>query len=185
MSAKAGGYHVRNYAVAREGGEAAMSEGRFRDIFAQVQEALANLGGAKETETGEMLSIKVRPERLIESIGLLAEKFGIRHLTTITGVDAGAHIELNYHFWYGNRVITIKTAVPKTNVEIQSLVPTVPGAILYEMEVHDLFGVRFPGNPWMNKPLLLPENYPADLPPPLLKETSPETIRKSLGLEKQ
>jgi NADH:ubiquinone oxidoreductase subunit C len=51
------------------------------------------------------------------------------------------------------------------------------------MEIHDLFGVTFTGNPWINLKLLLPDNWPADLPPPLLKTTKPAEIRKRLHLE--
>jgi NADH:ubiquinone oxidoreductase subunit C len=52
------------------------------------------------------------------------------------------------------------------------------------MEVHDMFGVKFEGHPWMDRKLLLPDNYPSDLPPPLLKSTSSERIRKAVGIEK-
>ncbi len=36
----------------------------------------------------------------------------------------------------------------------------------------------------MDRKLLLPENYPLDMPPPLLKTTSSDKIRKAEGLEK-
>jgi NADH:ubiquinone oxidoreductase subunit C len=62
-------------------------------------------------------------------------------------------------------------------------VDIIPGAILYEMEIHDMFGLTFTGNPWMDKKLLLPDNWPSDLPPPLLKNTDAAEIRKRLGLE--
>jgi NADH:ubiquinone oxidoreductase subunit C len=51
------------------------------------------------------------------------------------------------------------------------------------MEIHDLFGVTFTGNPWINQKLLLPDNWPTDLPPPLLKTSKPVEIRKRLQLE--
>jgi NADH:ubiquinone oxidoreductase subunit C len=51
------------------------------------------------------------------------------------------------------------------------------------MEIHDMFGVTFTGNPWMDKKLLLPDSWPSDLPPPLLKAVKPADIRKRLGLE--
>jgi NADH:ubiquinone oxidoreductase subunit C len=74
--------------------------------------------------------------------------------------------------------------VPKTNPKVETCTAIIPGAILYEMEIHDMFGVVFQGNPWMDRKLLLPDNYPADIPPPLLKTTSPEKIRKAVGIEK-
>jgi len=51
------------------------------------------------------------------------------------------------------------------------------------MEIHDMFGVTFTGNPWMDRKLLLPDTWPADLPPPLLKTVKSADIRKRLGLE--
>jgi NADH:ubiquinone oxidoreductase subunit C len=62
-------------------------------------------------------------------------------------------------------------------------VEIVPGAILYEMEIHDMLGVRFEGNPWMDRKLLLPETWPEDLPPPLLKTSKADEIRRRLHLE--
>ena len=161
-----------------------MSQPSSEDIVARIEKAFARVSGQKETSSDGSLIMHVNPNRLVESITILAGEFGIKHLSTITGVDAGQSLELNYHFWYGNRIITVKTAVPKTDPKIQTCVSIIPGAILYEMENHDMFGVIFENNPWMNRKLLLPENYPSDMPPPLLKETSPEKIRKSLGLEK-
>jgi NADH:ubiquinone oxidoreductase subunit C len=114
----------------------------------------------------------------------MADDLGVKHLTTITGQDLGDGIGLDYEFAEPNRIIAIRTIVPKTSLKIESCTPTIPGAILYEMEIHDMFGVTFQGNPWMDRKLLLPDNYPADMPPPLLKTTSVEKIRKSAGLEK-
>jgi membrane-bound hydrogenase subunit beta len=90
---------------------------------------------------------------------------------------------LDYQFSESNRIIAIRAIVPKTSLRVESCTAIIPGAILYEMEIHDMFGVVFQGNPWMDRKLLLPDNYPADMPPPLLKTTSPEKIRKAVGIE--
>lgn len=161
-----------------------MSDARFEDIFRQIEKAFSAVAGSKEAESTDSLIMRVQADKLIEALTVLRDKFGIRHLSTITGVDVGQQVELNYHFWYGNRIITIKTDVPKNDSKISTSISVIPGAILYEMEVRDMFGVNFLGHPWMDRRLLLPESYPNDMPPPLLKETSPEKIRRSLGLEK-
>jgi NADH:ubiquinone oxidoreductase subunit C len=114
----------------------------------------------------------------------LTEKLGVRHLSTITGQDLGDGIGLDYQFAEPHHIIAIRTVVPKTSLKIATCTPAIPGAILYEMEIHDMFGVTFQGNPWMDRKLLLPENYPLDMPPPLLKTTSSDKIRKAEGLEK-
>jgi len=106
-----------------------------------------------------------------------------RRLSTITGLDLGEKFGIVYHFWQGEDTLQVRTTVPKSTPAALSIVEIVPGAILYEMEIHDLFGVTFVGNPWMDRKLLLPDDWPADLPPPLLKTSKPAEIRKRLKLE--
>ena len=106
-----------------------------------------------------------------------------RRLSTITGLDLGQKIGIVYHFWQNEDTLHVRTTVPKTSPTAVSIVEIIPGAILYEMEIHDMFGVTFVGNPWMDKKLLLPESWPDDLPPRLLKTSKPAEIRKRLKLE--
>ena len=159
-------------------------ETRPEDIFLRIEKALSHTNAQKEAESEKLLSMQVSPGQLIESLRILSEKLGIKQLSTITGLDAGDKIELNYHFWHVNRIIALKTAVPKNDPRIETCTSVIPGAVLYEMEVHDMFGVTFSGHPWMDRKLLLPDNYPSDMPPPLLKGTSSEKIRKAVGVEK-
>lgn len=102
----------------------------------------------------------------------------------MTGLDSGDNVDVLYHFWKGDVIASIRISVPKSNKHAPSIVEIVPGAVLYEMEVHDMFGVVFDGNPWMDRKLLLPDNYPQDLPPPLLKDTKAAEIRKAVGVER-
>lgn len=159
-------------------------EARTADTFVQVEKALLALNAIRETGSEKLLVMRVTPDKAIDALAILAKELGVRHLSTITGLDAGDTIEIDYQFWHGNKIVAVKTAVPKTAAEIDTSIKVIRGAILYEMEVHDMFGVNFRGNPWMDRKLLLPDNYPADLPPPLLKSTSSERIRKAVGVEK-
>ncbi|HUK49971.1 MAG TPA: NADH-quinone oxidoreductase subunit C [Terriglobales bacterium] len=104
-------------------------------------------------------------------------------MSTITGLDLGQTLGIIYNFEFENLKIQVKTTLPKNQPTTQSIVDIVPGAILYEMEIHDMFGIMFTGNPWINLKLLLPDNWPSDLPPPLLKISKPAEIRKRLQLE--
>jgi NADH-quinone oxidoreductase subunit C len=106
-----------------------------------------------------------------------------RHLSTITGLDLGQRIGIVYHFWQNEDTLHVRTTLQKTSPTAFSVVEIIPGAILYEMEIHDLFGVTFVGNPWIDKKLLLPDTWPNDLPPPLLKTSKSAEIRKRLKLE--
>jgi NADH:ubiquinone oxidoreductase subunit C len=127
--------------------------------------------------------IEVEPDRLKDFVSRLVNQLNVRHLTTITGLDTGQNIGIIYHFWIERDTIHIRTLVSKTKPTAVSIVDIVPGAILFEMEIHDMFGVTFTGNPWMDRKLLLPDSWPADLPPPLLKTVKSTEIRKRLGLE--
>jgi membrane-bound hydrogenase subunit beta len=127
---------------------------------------------------------QVSPENISKALEVITSKCGVRRLSTITGQDAGEGIQLDYQFSESNQIISVRTVVAKSSLKIESCTPIIPGAILYEMEIHDMLGVVFKGNPWMDRKLLLPDSYPPDMPPPLLKSTSPEKIRKAVGIEK-
>lgn len=127
--------------------------------------------------------IEVNQDHINEFISHVVNDLKILHLATITGLDLGENIGIIYHFSRDKNTIYVRSTVPKTQSTAVSIVDIIPGAILYEMEIHDLFGVTFAGNPWINQKLLLPDNWPDDLPPPLLKTTKPAEIRKRLHLE--
>jgi len=127
--------------------------------------------------------IEISQERLKPFIARVVVDSHVRHLMTITGLDLGQNLGIIYHFSKERDTIHVRTTVPKAKPEAVSIVDLVPGAILYEMELHDMFGIEFIGNPWKERKLLLPEDWPADLPPPLLKTTKADQIRKRLGLE--
>lgn len=154
------------------------------EVLLQQIEKLAADAKTKTTQLhkGETM-IEIDQGQVKNFIKRLVNEISIRHLTTVTGLDLGQNIGIIYHFWRDRDTIHLKTFVPKTKPTADSIVDIVPGAILYEMEIHDMLGVTFVGNPWMDRKLLLPDNWPADLPPPLLKNVKPADIRKRLGLE--
>jgi len=154
------------------------------EIFLQRIESCAADAKTKVTQLRdhELLS-EVEQEYVKQFVSKLWNDGITRRLSTITGLDLGQKIGIVYHFWQNKDTLHVRTTVPKTNATALSIVDIIPGAILYEMEIHDLFGVTFVGNPWMGKKLLLPETWPDDLPPPLLKTSKPAEIRKRLKLE--
>jgi len=121
--------------------------------------------------------VKIRREVIKDAVSFLSRELNVKHLSTITGVDLGEEIELIYHFAYeGSIEISLRLSVPKDNPKIASIVDLVPGATLYEREVHDLLGVVFEGHPDLSR-LILPEEWPEGLYP-LRKENMPEEMRK-------
>jgi NADH-quinone oxidoreductase subunit C len=127
--------------------------------------------------------VEVSQDKLKAFISYLVNDLHVRHLMTITGLDLGPNLGITYHFSMDQDTIHVRSLVPRAKPVALSIIDIVPGAILYEMELHDMFGIEFAGNPWKDQKLLLPEDWPDDLPPPLLKTSKAEQIRKRLGLE--
>ena len=123
--------------------------------------------------------ITITSDALIEVMSYVSQK-GYRHVSTITGLDLGQSLSVIYHLIEGNVVLSLKTVVPKSDPKLSTIVNIIPGAELYEREIHDMFGVVFQGHPDLS-PLILPEKWPAGLYP-LRKEWKVEAIK--LELEK-
>ena len=122
--------------------------------------------------------IPIAKEHLKKTMKKLIGLEGFTHLSTITGVDVGSQVELIYHVVYKDILVSIKVQVSKKNPILPTIVDLIPGAVFYEREVHDLFGVRFKGNPDLSR-LILPDTWP-DGVFPLRKEWTPERISEKL-----
>lgn len=155
-----------------------MSEILLERVGKFAAEAKAKIVPLRKGET----VIEVDQANVRNFISHLVQDLSVRHLTTITGLDLGENIGIMYNFSQERETIHVRTTVPKASTAV-SIVDIIPGAILYEMEVHDMFGTSFEGNPWNDRKLLLPDNWPSDLPPPLLKSSKPAEIRRRLNLE--
>jgi Ni,Fe-hydrogenase III large subunit/Ni,Fe-hydrogenase III component G len=110
---------------------------------------------------------------LRDAITTLLDPDGEITVSTLSGVDLGDEIELNYHMRVDGTIATIRTCLPKADSRIQSIVDLVPGVAFFERENHDLLGVTFEGNSDLRR-LVLPENWP-DQNYPLRKEWTPNT----------
>jgi len=152
-------------------------------LLGQLKKYAADANGKVAVLRKGEVTVEVDQGTVKAFVSHLVNDLRVRHLSTMTGLDLGQNIGIIYHFSRDKDMIDVKTLVPKTQPTAVSIVDTVPGAILYEMEIHDMFGANFEGNPWMDRKLLLPETWPADLPPPLLKNSKPNEIRKRLHLE--
>jgi len=102
---------------------------------------------------------------------------GFKHLSTITGVDAGKDFEILYHLAYKGAVeLTLGVSVPKGEPHIPTVADLIPIALFYEREVHEFFGVIFDGHPDLS-PLLLPDGWPKDVYP-LRKDCTFEELKE-------
>jgi len=114
-----------------------------------------------------------------KTIRYLTKKMGFSHVSTITGVDVGKEIEVIYHLNRDGKIeLSLKVRVAKDKPVLPTITDLIPGATLYEREVHDLLGVTFEGHPDLS-PVILPEGWPPDVHP-LRKEWTIEKVQKRI-----
>jgi Ni,Fe-hydrogenase III component G len=104
--------------------------------------------------------LSVRPEDLVEATALLKAALGMTHLSTISGVDKGETFEIIYHFSIPEADLNVRTEVPRDRPRLPSICSVIPGAVLYERELQDMFGLTVDGIP-DSRPLVLPDDWPA------------------------
>ncbi|MDD8015604.1 MAG: NADH-quinone oxidoreductase subunit C [Acidobacteriota bacterium] len=104
--------------------------------------------------------IKIPSSQLIPAVTALRDRFGFKYLATITGLDKGETFELIYHFGGEGINLNLRTEIPRNDPHIESVTPVIPGAILYERELQDMFGIVVDHIP-DHRPLLMPDDWPA------------------------
>jgi len=102
----------------------------------------------------------VEPKDLLAVVGGLKEAMGLWFLSTISGVDLGEQFEIVYHFGHDHGNLNIRTRIPKSDPRIESITPHIPGAILYERELQDMFGMTVEHIP-DPRPLITSDDWPA------------------------
>ncbi len=128
-----------------------------------IQGLQKDLGGkALELTNPEprRIFLKVAPADLVAAAALLRDRYDCAHLSTISGVDRGDVFEILYHFAGPAAVISVRTEVAKAAPHLATICPVIPGAILYERELQDMFGLVIDGIPDA-RPLITPDDWPA------------------------
>jgi Ni,Fe-hydrogenase III component G len=105
--------------------------------------------------------LKIAPADLTASVTFLKEQLGFAYLATISGVDDKEDFEILYHFANHDSCVNIRTRVPKTDPRVDSITPVIPGAILYEREIQEMFGLVVERIPDPRR-LVLPDDWPAE-----------------------
>jgi len=102
--------------------------------------------------------MEVPRERLIEAAKILKEEFDGYHITTITVLDSGENFEVLYHIVAGEKLLTLRVFLPRNDPSVETLSQMLPGAILYEREIHEIMGIQIKNHPDM-RILLLPDSW--------------------------
>lgn len=87
--------------------------------------------------------LSVNKKDIRKAVQFLLKK-NVWHLTTITAVNQTEGLVLIYHFWmYGG--LSIRVCIEAQSPVVDSIVELIPGARFYELEIAEMFGVRFIG----------------------------------------
>jgi NADH-quinone oxidoreductase subunit C len=131
-------------------------------VFARIREHLAGVVRESAVEHG-ILALLVEPDRLLEVVGALQERFGFDLFLDVTAVDwplREPRFDVVWHF-YSTRDfvrVRVKTRVPLAEPVVDTLVPRYGSARYMERECHDMYGILFRGNEDL-RPILLYEGF--------------------------
>ena len=156
------------------------------DHGSRVLRRLLDAHGAAVLETHARLgdaTALVRKEQLVEVMRFLRDdpELAFDMLMDLTCVDhlgQQPRFEMVYHLYSlaKNHRLRVKTRVPETPCEVDTLTPLWASANWMEREVFDLYGVRFIGHPDLRRILLYDEfqghplrkDYPKERRQPLV-----------------
>ena len=99
-------------------------------------------------------------EKLPELVAWMKAE-GYNHLATITGFDEGENLGACYHMTDTHVLVNIKVRTPRANPSLPSVLASFPGAISYERELEDMYGIKIAGLP-AGRRYPLPEDFPTD-----------------------
>jgi NADH-quinone oxidoreductase subunit C len=125
--------------------------------------------------------LQLVPAHVFDAARTLRDRFGFDMLLDVTAVDwlgQEPRFEVVWHFFATTTQtrVRIKTRVPESHPEVESLKPLYGSAAFMERECHEMLGVRFRGNTDL-RPILLYEgfvghplrkDYPKDREQPLI-----------------
>ena len=149
-------------------------------ILQTAEQVASSWDWITETERPEVHRLDIRLTHLEDLVPIIValrvKRLG--YLGTITGLDHGPEdggLELLYHFFAGEAVITLRVNVPYENPTVPSLDEIIPAAEPYERELSEMFGVTITGlrNPAR---LYLPEDWP-DQVFPMRKNFDPARLK--------
>jgi Ni,Fe-hydrogenase III component G len=127
-----------------------------------IEKAKELLGGKVieiSTPSLRRIFLKVAPGDLLHAVEALKNGLGFVYVATISGLDSGENFEIIYHFANASSQLNLRTLIPKANPHVESICPIIPGAILYERELQDMFGLVVDHLPDPRR-LVLPDDWP-------------------------
>ncbi len=129
-------------------------------IVDRVRSSLGPLAQSIENPRLHRIYATVPREKIVNAVKAIHKEFDTQYICVVAARDAGDNIELVYPIALEKeeRLIVLKTLVPKSDPNIDTIITVMPGAELYEREAFEMLGVNFRGHPQMEI-LFLPENW--------------------------
>jgi len=122
-----------------------------------------------EIQRERRIKVYVEPKKVFPMIAFLKAQ-GFDHFVAISCVDwiKDDEFELVYHLWsHSYKVhVMVKTRIPRKDPVMETVSPIFEHAETYERDIHEFFGIDFPGNQNL-RPFIL-EDW--DGPPPMRKD---------------
>jgi NADH:ubiquinone oxidoreductase subunit C len=128
------------------------------EFIANLSNRLHGLAKKIESTKPRRINIEISRESLLEVAKILKNDFDGHHISTITVLDSGENFELLYHILANGGLVTLKVFLPRKDPSVETLTGILPGAILYERELHDIMGIEVKNHPDM-RILLLPDSW--------------------------
>lgn len=130
---------------------------------AQIIERVGALLAEKVTDitnpSVRRIYMKAEPQNVSAVLAVLKDSLGFTYLATISGVDLGENFEVIYHLANEYTNLNVRTQIPKANPHLGSVCGVIPGAVFYERELQDMFGIVVDNIPDPRR-LVLPDDWP-------------------------
>ncbi|PJB28673.1 hypothetical protein CO111_00985 [Candidatus Desantisbacteria bacterium CG_4_9_14_3_um_filter_50_7] len=135
------------------------------NIIKKVKDGLGGKIKNWEEKNPGRIYITIDKENIRETAHFIFEDCKARFII-LTGIDTPLGYENLYHFDFDSigTVVTVKTLIPKSAPEIESIATIIPGANFIEREVYDMLGIKFIGHPDPRR-LLLSDDWPEGVHP--------------------
>jgi Ni,Fe-hydrogenase III component G len=129
-------------------------EARLKEAFPASQVTLGTNG---------RFWVALTPDELIPAVNALRNTFSMNQLAVIVGEDVRDAFLGNYIFT-GEKVIILQVRMDHDKPEVPSLATMIPGAMVYERELKDMFGIIPVGHPDLRRQAV-PEDWPEGVYP--------------------
>jgi len=124
-------------------------------------------GRTFEKKREDLLFTTLETGVLVHALKHLRDLLGFRHLVLITAVDWIEEDQFQLTYLLRNHTqktdVGLRVFIPRQNPVMESVHTLWETAATYQRELHEMFGIDFPGSPRVNKPFIL-EGW-QDIPP--------------------